>query len=141
MIEIDPTDFESTLAAIKKIEKTASARVKAAIESVLPEVADALSSAAPVDTGTLQRSFGIKTKKFGVDIFAIAGVRSDYTEITPKGKKIPSKTIHLVRFGFTHRSGKQVPANPFWNDVVTRLRPRLQQAIQDAIDDVGRELE
>jgi len=128
MIEINPTDLESVHAAVKKIERTAQDRVKAAIEEALPEVADQLAKAAPEDTGTLKRSFGIKIKKYRGDVFGIAGVRSHYEEDTKKGWKIPHKTIHFVR-------------NPFWDDVMQRLRPWLNKVIQNAIDDVGSELE
>ena len=67
-------------------------------------------------------------------------MRSHYEESTKKGRKIPHKTIHLVRFGQAKGVGKQL-GNPFWDDVMQRLRPWLNKVIQNAIDDVGSELE
>ena len=141
MFDFDPTDFESVKKAFRTVETTLQQRVQTAIKEVLPQIADALAAAAPVDTGFLRKSFGIKIKKYGVNVFGIAGVK-DEVFLTDKGFKIPKMTVHLVRFGFTHwRSKKRVKGNPFWDDVVQQWRPILQQAVQKAVDEVMAEIE
>lgn len=51
--------------------------------------------------------------------------------------KTKGRIVHLVEFGFVHRSGKFVPARPFLRPSYEKEAPRMEERIREAIRDAA----
>ena len=81
---------------------------------------------APVSSGLLKKSIAKKVYSKGWDHNAIVGVDKAAQGTYPDGRRyVPSNVDHLIEYGFVHRDGQHVPAQPF-------LRPAADEALPQA---------
>ena len=101
-------------AALRKLARPAVAR------AIVP-VNKAAKRMAPVETGTLKKSLGIKIKTYawpGV-VWAGVGPRQGFTGVGPDGRRRdPVNYAHLVELGTTHS-----PAQPFLRPALDTQKP------------------
>ena len=48
------------------------------------------------------------------------------------------RLIHLVEFGFVHRSGRSVSARPFMRPSYEKEAPKMEERIKEAIEDAAK---
>jgi hypothetical protein len=118
-------DDKALLAQLNEMEKAYSARamkdIGTAVGKVIKEVVRA---AAPVDTGALMKAITYKSKVYtnsGSNVLCvIVGADTDVMFYDHRDKRLrrPTKYLHLVVGGFTHRSGKVVAGKRFMQAAV-----------------------
>lgn len=52
--------------------------------------------------------------------------------------KTKGRIVHLVEFGFVHRSGKFVPGKPFLRPSYEKEAPGMEKRIREAIEDAAK---
>ena len=52
--------------------------------------------------------------------------------------KTKGRIVHLVEFGFVHRSGKFVSARPFLRPSYEKEAPKMEERIKEAIEDAAK---
>lgn len=104
-----------------------------AVREVGKVALDAMQFLAPVRTGTLKRSLGLKTVKYrdngtAVAVFGPRRGRENWTtsKVGLRTKtNIPTKYAHLVEFGHVDRNGKFIPpSKAFMRPAVDAVAPR-----------------
>jgi HK97 gp10 family phage protein len=128
-IKIDDKELLKTLNAMdlaysSKAMKSIGTDVGKVIQGVIRQ-------SAPVETGALQRAITYKSKVYrnvnGNTLCVIVGADTDVLVYDSKKQlRRPSKYLHLVEAGFTHRSGKVIAGK--------RFMQRSADANKDIID-------
>jgi HK97 gp10 family phage protein len=131
------TLHEMELAYSSKVMKSIGKDVGKVIQTVIRQ-------AAPVETGALQRSITYKSKVYqnvhGNTLCVIVGADTDVLVYDSKKQlRRPSKYVHLVEAGFTHRSGMVIAGKRFMQRTATANKDLIDQyalnGLQNAVKD------
>ena len=144
--EID--GLEELLDTCTNIEKNAAKLIKKAIEPILEALNEEAKSTVPVDTGELQRQFGVRLKTFdrGTVVWGIQSVIGDELVETKKGKRRPSKYFHLVVGGTKKRETEDkknrgmAPADPFYDTLREKYAKIINETINQVLDEIESEI-
>ncbi|MFW5829172.1 MAG: HK97 gp10 family phage protein [Planctomycetota bacterium] len=87
-------------------------------------------------SGLLRKSIGVRAKRYRRNGVAWVGVgpRTGFRQtVTTKTGRVllrdPTKYAHLIEQGFTHRSGRLVPARPFLEPAMRAHLPGLERQL------------
>lgn len=142
MIDIEITGESDMADALRSLPARISkeAAFDALVIAVQPLIAAARANA-PVDSGSLQQSIGLRLVRYkkGMQLFAVVGPRRGFG----KGGREPANYAHLVEFGHRINRGKktlrkggvssgEVAPKPF-------LRPAWDANKQEVLDTLSRE--
>lgn len=125
-------DDKALLKQLNEMEHAFSVRALKAVGSDVGKVIkQVVRQAAPVDTGALMKAIEYKSKVYtnsGSNVLAVVvGADTDVMFYDSRDRRLrrPSKYLHLVMGGFTHRSGKVVAGKRFMQQAVDSNRDTI----------------